>query len=407
MAFGSPLKDGGGNVETMASVERSREPRPESEAHPPFPFLVSSGRSGTTLLRAMMNAHPQMAVPPETFFVTRFLPERGRWETPEGFATERFVSDVLVNERFGRWELPETLVREAVTEERPRDYGDAIRSLYALYARTGGKRRYADKTPVYIYEMPALAETFPEARFVHVIRDGRDVAPALVGMDVRPNGLPEAALLWRERVEAGRAAGRGLGPHRYMELRYEDLVSGPEEALRDLCEFISLDYDPAMLTYPDTASEVVARDGGPERHRGLFLEPTTGFRDWRTDLTGDEVEVIELLAGETLAELGYELAADTGWAAEHPPVQALARDLDRLRRETLDTEAMLRGRARKRQEELEKARRRNRRLRRRLRRAEVSSPLPEPGTAEAAPSERRRSMRLRAAARDAMSRLRS
>jgi hypothetical protein len=384
----------------MASVEPRREPAPEGAAEPPFPFLVSSGRAGTTLLRAMLNAHPDMAVPPESFFVARLLPERHRWEGADGFDVERFTADILVTERFGRWELPEERVREGLAERRPRDYADAIRALYSLYAETAGKRRFADKTPVYIYEMPALAAAFPEARFVHVIRDGRDVAPALVAMDVRPNGLPEAALLWRERVEAGLAAGRELGPERYMELRYEELVGDPEASLRRLCAFVALDYDPAMLAYRETAGEVVARDGGAERHRGVFMPPTAGLRDWRTDLTSAEVEVIELLAGDTLRALGYELAADTAWAAERPSMRALAEDLDRLRRETLETEAMLRARARRRREELEQERRLTR-LKRRLERGEEDQPPATP------PSDRGRSLRLRAAARDALSRLRT
>lgn len=393
----------------MASTERSRAPRAGGSAsqRDPFPFLVSSGRAGTTLLRAMLNAHPAMAVPPETFFVTRMLADRDRWEARAGFAAEAFATDILVNERFGRWELPEDLVRETLTGEQPADYPDAIRSLYGLYARIRDKQRYADKTPVYIYEMRELAESFPEARFVHVVRDGRDVAPALVGMDVRPNGLPEAALLWRERVEAGRDAGRELGAERYIELRYEDLAATPEQTLRRLCDFIALDYDAAMLSYPDTASEVVARDGGAERHRGLFMKPTSGLRDWRADLTGDEVELIELLAGDTLEALGYARSTDTGWAAERPSVRALAEDLDRLRRETLDTEAMLRGRARRRRQELEKERKRNRRLRRRLDSGGESAPARETGTTAATADKLRRSMRLRTAARDAMSRLRS
>ena len=387
-----------------------REPgarRPDASGRPPFPFLVSSGRAGTTLLRAMLNAHPEMSVPPETFFVMRLLPDRERWEAADGFDVERFVSDILVNDRFSRWELPENIVREGVTERRPEDYSGAIRSLYALYAARAGKRRYADKTPVYIYEIPELAEAFPEAVFVHVIRDARDVAPALVEMDVRPNGLPEAALLWRERVDAGLTAGRELGPGRYLELRYEDLVAEPEAALRRLCEFIALDYDPAMLRYPETASEVAARDGGAERHRGIFLEPTTGLRDWRRDLSAEDVEVIELLAGDTLAALGYELATDTAWAPERPAVGALALDLERLRVETLATEAKLRARARKRREELEQERRVVRRLRRRLEREDGDDEEPESDDAAIPPSERARSVRLRERVRDAMSRLRS
>lgn len=332
------------------------EPAPGGADRPPFPFLIGSGRSGSTLVRAMLDSHPEVAVPPETYFVTELLPNAAEWDAPGGFAADKFLDEVLVHQFFVRWGLPAESVREAFAAQPPAGYADAIRLLYGLYADAHGKRRYADKTPVYIYDVLDLAALFPEARFVHLIRDGRDVAASFLDQeDMRPNGIAEAALLWRERVSAGRSAGATLGAGRYAEVRYEDLVRDPEAVLRRVAEFIGIDYHPAMLTYPERARDLVAADGGAQRHRGVFTEPQAGFRDWRTELSAAEVEVFEVVAGDLLEELGYPRGADTRWAGDREVVGLLVGEVERLRQEVVTTEQTLR--------------RRIRMLRRRLRRA--------------------------------------
>jgi Sulfotransferase family len=313
----------------------------------PFPFLVGSGRSGTTLTRAMLDSHPDVAVPPETYFITELLPNVPRYEEGGGFALAAFLDDILENQWFRRWELDPDSVREALRSNRPSDYPEAIRAIFRQYASAHGKSRYGDKTPVYVYDMGVVGELFPEARFAHVIRDGRDVAASFLDQqEMRPNGVAEAALLWKERVSAGRSAGAALGPERYIEIRYEDLVRDPESTLRRLCAFIELDYRPAMLSYPERAGELVARDGGPQQHRGIFLEPRTGLRDWRTELSSAEIEAFEVIAGELLAELGYERHSDTDWTGDHPSVGVLVSEVERLRGEVVTVERDLRTRIR-------------------------------------------------------------
>ncbi len=335
-------------------------------ARPPFPFIVGSGRSGTTLVRAMLDSHPEVAVPPETYFVTELLPRRQTYEAPEGFAKGAFLDDLLPNQWFRRWEVPAGRVEAAIEEAEITGYADAIRTVYSVFATTRGKPRYADKTPVHIHRLAELADLFPEGRFVHVIRDGRDVAASFLDQgDMRPNGVAEAALLWRERVSTGRAAGAELGHERYLELSYEDLVRDPEPVLERLCSTIGLRYDASMLSYPQRASEVVARDGGPERHRGVFLPPTVGLRHWREELSAEDVETFELVAGDLLSALGYERVTDTGWADDHPSIRVLIDEVERLRKEDVAREAELRQKLREVRANARRVRRRERRSGRR------------------------------------------
>jgi len=314
----------------------------------------------------MLDSHPDVAVPPETYFVTELLDRRSSYEGPEGFSKRAFLRDLLPNQWFRRWEVPPERVTADIEEGEISGYADAIRAVYAAFASTRGKRRYADKTPVHIYHLPVLADLFPEGRFVHVIRDGRDVAASFLDQDdMRPNGVAEAALLWRERVSIGRTAGAELGPDRYLELRYEELVRSPGPVLERLCAMIGLSYDPSMLSYPERAAEVVAHDGGPERHRGVFMPPTVGLRHWREELSTEAVETFELVAGDLLAALGYERATDTSWADHRPSVRALIDEVERLRREDVALEAQLRRRLRRARANARAARRERRRSGRR------------------------------------------
>lgn len=274
-----------------------------------FPFVVARGRSGTTLLRAMLDAHPDMAVPNESHFVAQFAKHRARYERGGRFDLTGFSADLLDHWSFVRWGLPHEEVRAAYEAAPPSDVPSAIRDLFATYARHHGKSRYSDKTPSYIMSMDLLARTFPEARFIHLIRDGRDVALSYMGGDFEVKTLGQAALYWDRFVRTGRASGARLGPGRYREVRYEELVAEPERVLADLCAFIGLPFDDGMLRYHERADRLVPTLSHNESHRNLYKPPTRGLRDWRRDLAPRDIAVFEALAGDLLDELGYERGA--------------------------------------------------------------------------------------------------
>lgn len=106
---------------------------------------------------------------------------------------------------------------------------DMLRAFYAAYAARHRKPRWGDKTPGYVLDMPLIAEILPEARFIHVIRDGRDVALSLLPLWFGPSTLEEAARWWEERVRAGR---RDASSVQYIEVRYERLVLDTRTELR-------------------------------------------------------------------------------------------------------------------------------------------------------------------------------
>lgn len=254
----------------------------------------------------MLHSHPALAVVHESYFVPGLLRRREHFEAGARFDTEGFTGALLGHYGFARLDVPETAVRAALGQ--PEDTVDALRRIYGAFATHHGKQRAGDKTPLYVMNIDLLAASFPEARFVHVLRDGRDVALAYLANEWGPTSVEEAAVYWRRHVGAGRRSGGALGPARYREVRYERLVSAPEEVLRDLCVFLDLDYAPEMLRYHERADTLIPRAAHPEHHESLAQPPTPGLRRWQDQMATPDVEVFEALAGPTLTATGYERA---------------------------------------------------------------------------------------------------
>jgi hypothetical protein len=256
----------------------------------------------------MFDSHSELAIPGESHFIPRMARERSRYERPAGFAADAFVDDLRGDERFLNWRLPPASAQAAVESSRPSSLAEALRAVYAAYAAERGKPRYGDKTPGYVRELPLLADLFPEARFVHLVRDGRDV---VLSLRERPwgqrGGLETLAAFWRTNVERAFAARRRLG-RRYCEIRYEELIDDPEPMLNDACAFLELDYEPEMLSYHERAGALAESLGTPEGHRHLALPPTSGLRDWRAEMSVEELTRFELVAGDALEQAGYRRA---------------------------------------------------------------------------------------------------
>lgn len=264
----------------------------------PF-YVIGVGRSGTTLLRVMLDEHSRLAIPGEAPWVTSVDPSAG-------------VRGILAHPRFGEWELDPAAVMAAVERHQPETWPDLIDTLFCAVAARRSKPRWGDKTPSHIDHLAKLARWFPDAAFVHIIRDGRAVAASLAEQPWGPRNAMAGAFYWRHAVSRARRIGRRLG-HRYHEVRLEDLVADPEQALGAICTFLGEDYEPAMLEYPRT---VRAKGGILERaHRHLADPPTAGLRDPHAGLRPVESRAVEAVCRPLLRDLGYPVGplSPTGW----------------------------------------------------------------------------------------------
>ena len=277
---------------------------------PPL-LVLGVRRSGTTLLRVMLDRHSALAVPDESYFVPQLAHRHGRTVDPAAF-----LDDLRRIPRLRDWGLSPGDVAPRIRSGMPT--GEAIGAIFEAYAAAQGKPRWGDKTPLYMQYLPLLERLFPQASYVHLVRDGRDAALShlTVAKGImtegwgHPRDVAGFACLWRAEVLAARELGRRVGNLRYLELRYEDLVAAPEEELRRVCAFAALAYEPEMLEYAGTLD----LSDKPHQQR-LGQPPTPGVRDWRTEMESADVRGFEQVAGDLLRELGYDVSsAGTGTA---------------------------------------------------------------------------------------------
>ncbi|MBI3461995.1 MAG: sulfotransferase, partial [Planctomycetes bacterium] len=196
---------------------------------------------------------------------------------------------------------------------RSTTYREFVAALYGEYASLRGKPFSGEKTPDYVRRLRLLHALFPWAKVVHIVRDGRDVCLSTLEWAREDKGpgkfdlwdeepVAVCALWWSWQVSPGMREGTALGPSHYHELRYEELVAKPEETLRSLAAFLELPFAPQMLSYHEGKTR---SDPGLSAKKA-WLPPTPGLRDWRTQMTERDQELFEALAGDLLADLGYE-----------------------------------------------------------------------------------------------------
>ena len=282
------------------------------------PFIVGAPRSGTTLLRLMLDAHPDLAIPAETAFIPALLAESAR----KPLDRPRFLKIVTEFSTWQDFHLSSETLAHRLDKIEPFTLADGLRAFYSLYAERFGKSRWGDKTPDYGFHTEGIGAVLPEARFVHIIRDGRDVAVSLRNLWFAPSrDFAVLAADWVRRIRSLRGWGRERPD--YLEIRYEELVAVPEIILRTVCNYLNLVFDPCQLEHHRNAESRIAEHEGRKNSDGHWwltkearraqqsstLHPAHTGRIglWKTVFSPEDHARFLQNAGELLRELGYEI----------------------------------------------------------------------------------------------------
>lgn len=279
----------------------------------PIPFVVGVGRSGTTLLRFMLDSHPDMAVLPELNWLEVVIDDLDA-PSPD---IETIKRKILKTQSWPDLDMDaDALDKILLSPSRPLG-GHLLRELHGGYMQRFEKTRSGSKTPKDVLRMPWLQRQLPEARFVHLIRDGRDVVLSRmsVWMSERSN-IRKMTQYWKTHLEQGRKDAKEL--NHYMEIRYEDLVSDPESVLAQVCDFCELSLHPDQLKFYERSTERLDELKDIKHHRlisaqerrdmfALTRHPPTKARigKWRSEMSKDDLEDFMSVAGDLLIELGY------------------------------------------------------------------------------------------------------
>jgi hypothetical protein len=303
----------------------------------PYVFFVGCQRSGTTLLQHMVDSHPQIAVMPEGgWFGTWF--EHGAGVTADGFVTREIVPLLLKTHKNIDLGATAHELYAMVEPEGEVLYSDFISDLFCRCGRKRGKTLVGSKNPDDLRHLNTLHQLWPHARFVHIIRDGRDVClsasarwrgkndfrgfpfllyekPDRIFDTWTEDPVTTTALWWEWTVRLGRDFGASLPAGMYYEMRYEDLVACPEAESVALCDFLGLPFHDAMMHHQENFKARRGADGAI-LHASVGRPVTAGLRDWRTQMAREELERFEVAVSPFMDELNYERAISRPAAAQ-------------------------------------------------------------------------------------------
>lgn len=259
-------------------------------------FIVGMNGSGTTMLLDHLNNHPELfGFRLETRVLPHFigkLPGYGDLCIDNNFL--KMWNEMRVAHPFVVANARKPVPLPDDWREMKRGVADVFDRIMMHFAMGAGKARWCEKTPMHVLHITKLSELFPDARFIHTIRDGRECAASFFR---RWGYNPQRTMFrWKNVVREGRRQGNLLGD-RYLEVRYNDLTSDPESGMKRICEFVSVDYDPDVLKSSRYRPQMSGSEGAD-----ISRNPAK-YRQYFNDTTVDRLESI---GGSTLAELGYD-----------------------------------------------------------------------------------------------------
>lgn len=272
------------------------------------------GRSGTSLMQAMLHAHPEVMFLPETHFFRRYVGPFLRRIRVKRAGAEGFAGMLEQDEQFARAGIAaQELLASFADSSASFEPGDAYLRLLRLHRQRHEARVVGDKDPRVVDFLPVLVQVLPDARVVHVVRDPRDVLLSRrKAAWSRDRSDWSHLLAYRAQMHRARRTGPRYLGDRYLEIRYEDLLQEPERTLGRVCRHVDLEYDPAMMAFSDEAEDLVGDD------EWQWKKETTGplmrdnMRKWEGELEPEVRILTEKLCIEPFPELGYAPAKEGG-----------------------------------------------------------------------------------------------
>lgn len=283
-------------------------------------FIIGSPRSGTTLLRLMLTCHRNIVIPPECGFAVWLAGKFSGWsiEDYSGWI-DRLIPELMQCRKIETWNLEPDGLREFLRAGKPATYPEAVGLVYEWYGISTGRRftRWGDKNNFYLNHIPAIKVMFEDAYFVHIVRDGRDIACSYKRLKaVRersryfptiPESIEDVAGQWRSNIRLVRKSFEGIGRGRVLEIKFEDLVLNTVNTLQSVCDSIGESLDTAMLEYHGHNLKKQLEPVGFLDWKGNTVKPPlpSAVGRYNTELDEQELRTFEGVAGDVLQVLGY------------------------------------------------------------------------------------------------------
>ncbi len=283
-------------------------------------FILGNPRSGTSLLRIILHNHDYIVAPPESGFSQWWCKKYQDWEIDDinSPRLDAFLKDLSTSKKIETWELDFTVVKNVIHENKPSNYGELVACIYLCYAEVPtGIRVICDKNNYYIHHVPELFKIWPNAQYIHLLRDGRDVACSyldLVDIQTQSKYKPslstsvfQIAEEWKQNNKKIAELSR-LGVERYFLVKYEDLISDSKATVERLCDFLKIKFSAKMLEYYKTSQRDKMEPSETMDWKKRTKEKPDAKRigRYKQDLSKDYIDKFTSIAGDALNKYGYD-----------------------------------------------------------------------------------------------------
>ena len=276
-------------------------------SHRPI-FIIGTERSGSNLLRLVLNAHPRIVIPHPPHIMRYFSAlESSYGDLDDDRNMRRLVDDVLllIRVHIYPWEFRPT--PQAIMRHAQRSLFGIFANIYEQFMTASGKARWGCKSTFMIHHVDTIFQHYPQAKLPWGVRDPRDVATSSRKSVFSPFHPYLTAELWRDQQAEGLALQERLPTTALLQMHYEALLADPEGQVRRICAFLEEDFQPEMLRFHETeAAQKSMRLSQSWKNAGKpVLRDNT--RKYRKELSPLEIQQVESACREPMLRLGYSM----------------------------------------------------------------------------------------------------
>ncbi|WP_299114843.1 sulfotransferase [uncultured Winogradskyella sp.] len=269
----------------------------------PF-FIVGVQRSGTTLLRLLLNSHSEIAVPEEASFLKPLLKKKWIKDPICGEKLEKMVNYLRKNEQFKLWNFDREPLLQEIENKSQVTIKEVMEIMYSSYASHESKSIWGDKS-LFFSKMELIFQMFPKAKFIHIVRDGRDVFNSWRKMDQSMSNPSVMALDWGLKTYLVEKSMQNIPKENLLLIRYEDLLNNPKQTLESICKFINVGFEDKMLRFHQTSNKYIGK-----HHSDLIFKAidNSNIKKWERLLTSKEKRIYQIISGRYLKKYGYDVS---------------------------------------------------------------------------------------------------
>lgn len=280
----------------------------------PLFFIIGRPRSGTTLLRVLFEAHPNVVIPPESPFIIFLYKKYSKVTFWDEKMINDFADDVFKQRYFDKWLISKEILVENLLKGKGENTFQQMARIVCLSYQSVFKKEeiklIGDKNPANSLYASRIHQLFPESKIIHITRDYRDNYLSLINVNFEVPIIPLVVYRWKFAYRRMQKVKR-RNPDLVYSIKYEDLATDPENRFREVCNFMGLDFDPSVFNFYEKKDEIEGAYGGSEElkivHKSLFNPISTDRMNlWKTQLTEWQIRVADVVAGKAAEKAGYE-----------------------------------------------------------------------------------------------------